>query len=75
MPALGGCLAIYACYAAQIQWFLRRIGTFGLYTAILYPVPLLFFCAVFAYSLFILLARRPVRWKDRAITGAGPASP
>jgi 4,4'-diaponeurosporenoate glycosyltransferase len=74
-PAVSWCLVIYLCYAAQIFWFLRRIGTFGFYTALLFPLPLLFLSVVFSYSLFLLLARRPVRWKNRSITTAGPTSP
>ena len=74
-PAVSWYAVFYLCYAAQILWFLRRIGTFGFYTALLFPLPLLFFSVVFAYSLFLFLARKPVSWKDRSITTGGPTSP
>lgn len=73
--ASGLYLGLYLCYAAQVYWILRRIGTFGFYTALFFPVPLLFFTLVFAYSLFLLLARKPVSWKNRSVNTTGLKSP
>jgi 4,4'-diaponeurosporenoate glycosyltransferase len=61
-------LVIYAAYVGQIYWQLRRIGSFWLITAVLYPIPLLFFFGVFFNS--ILRLGRPVTWKGRAIRAA-----
>lgn len=55
----------YASYAAQIHVLLRRIGSFRVYTAILFPLPLIFFFAVFARS--VLRSRSSVTWKGRVI--------
>jgi 4,4'-diaponeurosporenoate glycosyltransferase len=55
---------IFALYAGQILFLLRRLGSFWIVTAIFYPIPLLFFFAVFARSL--LRSRRSVTWKGRA---------
>ena len=62
---------LYLCYALQIYWMLARIGSFKLYTALLYPVPLLFFFVVFAYSIFIVFIRRRVQWKGRELDVKG----
>jgi 4,4'-diaponeurosporenoate glycosyltransferase len=70
---LTGCLTgvlnpvFYAAYAGQLYWMLRRVGRFGIVTAVLYPVPLLFFLAVFCRSGFLTLVRGEVRWRGRTI--------
>jgi 4,4'-diaponeurosporenoate glycosyltransferase len=63
--ALG--LVGYGAYVAQIWWLLRKLGNFGLATAMAYPLALLFFFSVFARSLYLTLVRNSVRWKDRSI--------
>jgi len=57
----------YFGYAAQIYWMLFRVGNFGFYTALLYPIPLLFFFAVFLRSLFLIFIQRSVTWKGVSI--------
>lgn len=81
-PVLIVGVAAYAAYVLQIRWLLRRIGNFGILTALFYPVPLAFFTAVFLRSLYRTLVRKSVTWKGREIqitssdaptdTGAGP---
>lgn len=58
---------LYCCFALQIYWMLRRIGSFGWYTAAFYVIPLVFFVLIFLYSLFIVFIRRRVDWKSRSI--------
>jgi len=58
---------LYIAYACQLYWMLRRIGNFRPYTALLFPIPLLFFVLVFIYSFLIIFIRRNVTWKGRAI--------
>ncbi len=58
----------YLCYAAQIYWMLFRVGTFKFYTALFYPVSLLFFLTVFLRSVFLIFIRRKVRWKGVTIS-------
>jgi 4,4'-diaponeurosporenoate glycosyltransferase len=58
-------LAAYFLYAAQLHLLLRRIGAFRWYTALCYPVPLVFYFIVFTRS--VLRSRTHVTWKGRTI--------
>jgi len=58
---------LYIAYAIQIYWMLYRVGNFKPYTALLFPIPLLFFLVVFAYSFIIIFIRKHTRWKGRKI--------
>jgi 4,4'-diaponeurosporenoate glycosyltransferase len=57
--------AVYLLCAAQVSWFSRQVGDFRWYTALLYPVPLIFFFAVFAGS--VARSGKQVTWKGREI--------
>lgn len=59
------CGALYLLCAAQVAWLSRLVGTFHWYTAVLYPVPLTFFFAVFAWS--AARSGKTVSWKGREI--------
>jgi 4,4'-diaponeurosporenoate glycosyltransferase len=61
--------AIYALFALQLAVLLRRVGSYRVLTALLYPLPLLFFCAVFARSA-LTHTRRNVLWKGRPVHAA-----
>jgi 4,4'-diaponeurosporenoate glycosyltransferase len=58
---------LYLLYAAQIYWMLMRIGNFKFYTALFYPIPLIFFIVIFVYSLVRIFLGRSVTWKGREI--------
>jgi 4,4'-diaponeurosporenoate glycosyltransferase len=60
-------VAAWAVVALQLQWMLRRIGRFRWWTAVAFPLPLAAFVAVFARSLLVTLAHRPVTWRHRRI--------
>ena len=60
-------LVAYLAYVLQLWWVLRKLGNFGLPTALTYPLGLLFFVAIFVRSLYRTLVRNSVRWKDRSI--------
>lgn len=55
----------YLLAAAQVGWFARQLGSFRWVTALLYPVPLVFFFVVFARS--AARSGKSVRWKGREI--------
>jgi 4,4'-diaponeurosporenoate glycosyltransferase len=60
-----GWTAAYLLCAAQVYWMSRRIGAFRWWTALLYPMPLIFFFIVFARS--ARRAGKQVSWKGRTI--------
>jgi 4,4'-diaponeurosporenoate glycosyltransferase len=57
--------AAYLLCAGQVHRLSRRIGAFRWFTALLYPVPLIFFFAVFARS--AMRSGKSVTWKGREI--------
>ena len=69
---LAAAATLYAAYAGQLAWMLRRIGRFGWATAAAYPVPLAFFLGVFSRSLVRTHVRKKVTWRGRSIP-TGPA--
>jgi 4,4'-diaponeurosporenoate glycosyltransferase len=58
----------YLAFAIQVQWMAFRVGTFKLYTALLFPISLLFFIAVFFRSIFLVAIKRSVMWKGVQIS-------
>lgn len=60
-------IVAYGLFAMQVASWLRRLGSFHVWTWIVYPVPLLFYLAVFTWA--VVRARRhgDVRWKGRSI--------
>jgi 4,4'-diaponeurosporenoate glycosyltransferase len=73
LPPLGGLVtgdwlrwgSAYLLCAAQVAWFSRLAGAFRWFTAVLYPIPLVFFFVVFAWS--TLRSGKRVQWKGREI--------
>ena len=61
--ALGGML--YLLFALQTWFMLIRIGAFRFYTALLYPIPLSFYVAVFVRSAILVALKKKVSWKGR----------
>jgi 4,4'-diaponeurosporenoate glycosyltransferase len=59
--------ALYALAVVQLVVLLRRIGRFSALTALVYPIPLAFFLAVFARSLVLTALRREVGWRGRRV--------
>jgi 4,4'-diaponeurosporenoate glycosyltransferase len=56
---------VYLLCAVQVAWLSRRVGAFRWSSAALYPLPLIFFFAVFAWS--VARSGKRVRWKGREI--------
>jgi len=59
--------ALYVVAAAQVLWSSRQIGTFGWTTALLYPIPLVFFFGLFTSSLISRILKRQVTWRGRQV--------
>ena len=53
--------------AAQLWWFLRRIGSFRWWSWAFFPVCLVAFDVIFARSVVHTLLRRSVRWRGRDV--------
>ena len=60
-------LVMNILYIAQIQWMLFRIGNFGIATAILFQIPLIFFVVIFSLSMLKMFGVKKARWKGRTI--------
>jgi len=58
---------LYVVAAAQVLWSSRQIGTFGWTTALLYPIPLVFFFGLFTSSLISRILKRQVTWRGRQV--------
>jgi 4,4'-diaponeurosporenoate glycosyltransferase len=63
---------LYLLFAVQIWFMLMRVGSFRFYTALLYPIPLLFYLAVFTRSSFIVAFKKEVSWKGRQMETGPP---
>jgi 4,4'-diaponeurosporenoate glycosyltransferase len=68
--AAAGC-TIYVAVAAQMAWMARRVGRFGAWPVILYPVPVIVFVALFAASMARVHVVGSVTWSGRRITVGG----
>jgi len=58
----------YSAYVLQLWWLLRKLGNFGVYPALLYPLALGFFILIFLRSLYLTLVCNSVTWKGRSIS-------
>jgi 4,4'-diaponeurosporenoate glycosyltransferase len=68
---LVGLAGIYAAFALQQWLFARRLTNAGLGWALLFPITVVVFVAIFVRSLWLTLVRRRVRWRGRAIDLVG----
>lgn len=60
-------LLLYLVWVGELYRISRRIGSFAQWGILLYPVPLLFYLAVFVLSMVKRIFRRKVSWKGREI--------
>jgi 4,4'-diaponeurosporenoate glycosyltransferase len=58
---------LYLIYSLQLFWMARQLGTYRWTTCALYPIPLAFYCAIFARSLVRSLFGRRIFWRGREI--------
>jgi hypothetical protein len=57
---------VYAAYALQLLLLTRRVGRFS-WINLVFPLPVLFFLAVFLLAI-VNLERGRVRWKGRSVS-------
>jgi 4,4'-diaponeurosporenoate glycosyltransferase len=60
-------LAVYLAFVIQWGFFLWRVGRFSPWTALFYPIPLLFFFGLFGRSSWLRRSGKAVTWKGRSI--------
>jgi 4,4'-diaponeurosporenoate glycosyltransferase len=60
-------VALYLVACAEVYWMARRLGSFGWFTALLYPVPLLFYFTIFAGSAWALHSGAKATWRGRQL--------
>jgi 4,4'-diaponeurosporenoate glycosyltransferase len=58
---------LYGAFVLQLWWLGHRIGRYGPVTAVLYPIPLAFFLALFVWSAVRTRISGQVRWKGRTV--------
>lgn len=61
---------LYLLFVGQLLVMFRQVGRFRFSTAVLFPIPLAFFLAVFVRSLWSTHVRRSVTWRGRSISTA-----
>ncbi|MBS1801870.1 MAG: glycosyltransferase [Acidobacteria bacterium] len=58
---------LYLAAAAQVFSFARQVGTYSFISALLYPIPLVFFFGLFGSSLLSRALHRQVSWRGRRV--------
>lgn len=59
---------IYALYALQMWWMLRRIGRFRWWAAAFFPLPLCFFALILLRSFVLIHLLGRVEWRGRSVS-------
>jgi 4,4'-diaponeurosporenoate glycosyltransferase len=57
----------YLIFASQMFFFARQIGSYRLFTSLAYPVPLLFFFALFGGALVRKQRKEKSAWRGRQV--------
>lgn len=63
-------VSLYLAFVVQLLMMFRQVGSFGVLTAALYPIPLVFFLLIFIRSLWRTHVRHNVTWRGRAVSTA-----
>ena len=58
---------VYTAMVAQLAWMARRVGRFGWWPVVAYPVPILAFVAMFGWSVVRTHVLGSVTWRGRRI--------
>lgn len=66
-------VALYAACCAQVAVLGHRLGTFGVATAVVYPIPLAAFVGLFLRSTWRTFVHRSVVWRGRTLPIGGRA--
>ena len=58
---------IYLSLSVQLAVFARKLGNYHLLTCFLYPLPLIYYCAIFGRAASLRALGRKTAWRGRAI--------
>jgi len=61
-----------AAWALQVHLLLRLVGRFHPLTSLLFPIPVMFFIAIFLRSAVCMMLSRPMEWRGRTIAPGPP---
>ncbi len=64
---VGAAVVLYAACCAQVAVLGHRLGTFGVATAVVYPIPLAAFVGLFLRSTWRTFVHRSVVWRGRTL--------
>jgi 4,4'-diaponeurosporenoate glycosyltransferase len=62
-----GLAVVYLFFSMQLLWFARQLGNYRLIACLLYPLPLAYYCAVFARSAARRSFHRKTVWRGREV--------
>ena len=60
-------LLIYCLFSLQLFLFARQLGNYSFLVCLLYPIPLAYYCVIFARSAFRRAAGRKTVWRGREV--------
>lgn len=63
----GSIVLAYLLLSVQLYWFARQVGRYNLAVCLLYPLPLAYYCIIFARSALRRFAGQKTVWRGRAV--------
>ena len=60
-------VSAYLLFSLQLFWFARQLGNYHLATCLLYPLPLAYYCLIFARSMLRRAAGQKTVWRGREV--------
>lgn len=62
-----GLLLVYCLFSLQLFLFARQLGNYSFLVCVLYPIPLAYYCVIFARSAFRRVAGQKTIWRGREV--------
>ena len=62
-----GPAVLYLLFSMQIAWMTRQLGSYRVFTCLLYPLPLAYYCVIFARSAARHALGRKTMWRGRQV--------
>ncbi len=60
-------ISAYLLFSLQLFWFARQLGNYHFVTCLLYPLPLAYYCVIFARSALRRAAGQKTIWRGREV--------